>query len=209
MTSCESRPRTGAWYAGPRVRPQKRSVSSAQRRATARPGDRRGDFAGEVGGGGFLARGFLEEEEGGQGLAGDVQGLKDGHHFVGELADFSGLPLRQVGDRQIERGEGGVKGVALGEERLADVGQQPLCPGVITKAGGYPALHPIQAKAVLRATVRRGQLLELGQEVCRFLRTAGRGEVVQQVVVKTEEEAGLSLGIDEAVRLLQGLDGGR
>jgi hypothetical protein len=72
------------------------------RGTSARPCQRGRDFADEVGGGNFLAGGFLEQEEGGQGLAGNVQGSEDGHHLVGELADLGGLPFRQVGDGEIE-----------------------------------------------------------------------------------------------------------
>ena len=107
--------------------------------------------------------GFLEEDEGGQGLAGDVQIAEDGHHLVGELADLGGLPLLQVRDRQIEGGECGVKGVAVGEKRLADLGQKPAGAVVISEAGGYPPFHPIQADAVLRAPVSRGQAFRSGR----------------------------------------------
>jgi hypothetical protein len=72
--------------------------------------------------------GFLEEQEGGQGLAGDFQASEDGHHLVRELPDFGGFSLLQVGDRQVEGGEGRVKGVALVVERLADLGQKLAGP---------------------------------------------------------------------------------
>ncbi|HEX5715058.1 MAG TPA: hypothetical protein VF179_02795 [Thermoanaerobaculia bacterium] len=80
---------------------------------------------------------FLEEEEGGHRLAGDFEIAEDGHHLVGEIADFGGLSLLQVRDRQIEGGERGVEGVALVEKRPADLGQKPAGPFVISKAGDY------------------------------------------------------------------------
>jgi hypothetical protein len=122
---------------------------------------------GELGGGGLL-----EEEGGGQGLAGDVQIAEDDHHLVGELADFGGRSLRQIGDRQIQGGEGGVEGVAFGEKRLADLGEELAGLFVIAEAGGNPPLHPIQAEPILRAAVCRGQLLQFGEEICRLLRPA-------------------------------------
>jgi hypothetical protein len=72
-----------------------------------------GDFSGEGGGGGFAAGSFLEEEEGGQGFSGDVVITEDGHHLVGQVADFGGVSLLQVGDDQIQGGEGGFVGIAV------------------------------------------------------------------------------------------------
>src|SRR5215203_4550160 len=51
---------------------------------STRSGERSGDFAGELGGGGFAVGGFLEEEDGGQGFAGDVVSPEDGDHLVGQ-----------------------------------------------------------------------------------------------------------------------------
>jgi len=86
----------------------------------------------------------LEEKDGGHGLVGDFQVAKDGDHLVGELADFGGLPLLQVRNRQIQGHE---RGVALSEKRLADLGQEPAGLVVVSKAGGYPPLYPIPADA--------------------------------------------------------------
>lgn len=95
------------------------------------------DLADQLGSGGVAVGGFLEEEEGGQGFAGDFQSMEDGDHLVGEPADFGGLSFLQMGDRQVEGGQRGVEGVALVEKPLADLSEagglrspgRPRCPG--------------------------------------------------------------------------------
>ena len=60
------------------------------------PGEGGGDIAGKVGGGGFAAGGFLEDEEGGQGFSGEIQVSEDGDHLVGQAADFGSTSLPHV-----------------------------------------------------------------------------------------------------------------
>jgi hypothetical protein len=52
------------------------------------------------------------------------------------------------------------------------------------------------------------QFPELREEDGRFPMPAHLGEVVHEVVADAEDEARIALGVDEAVRLLQSLDGG-
>ncbi len=155
-----------------------------------------------------MARCFLEEQQTGQGLAGDVQVPEDGHHLVGELQNLAALSLLEMGDRQIEGGERCVEGVALVQERPADLVQKQTSPGVVSKGGGDPPLHPIQTNPVLGASVSRRQSPQNGQQGRRFSIAARLREVVREVVPDAEHEAGFPLGVDEGVRLPQGLKGG-
>ena len=118
------------------------------------------------------------------------------------------FPDLQVRDRQVEGGERGVEGVVLVDERLADLGQEVTGSIVISQAGGDAAFDPIQAATVLLAAMGRGQGFQIGQKSLGLLVAVGLGETVRQVVTEAEQEAGLPVGIDEAVRFLQGLDGG-
>jgi hypothetical protein len=172
------------------------------------PADRSGDFAGQLGGGGFAVGGFLEEEDGGQGLAGDVVSAEDGHHLVRQDADLGGVTLLQVGNHQVQGGEGGFKGIPVIEEGLADAAEELAGSLVLAQAGGHAALHPAQAEMIHRAPVRCSQVPELREEVGRFLVAAHLGEVVDKVVVDAEDEARIALGIDQAGCLLKRADGG-
>jgi len=118
------------------------------RQRTFRAAEGGGDLVGEVGGGGFAAGGFLEEEKGGEGFPGDVVAAEDGHHLVGQASNFGGFAFFQVGDDEIEGREGGFVGVAVGEELLADVGQQVAGLVVIAEAGGDAAGDPVEAETV-------------------------------------------------------------
>jgi hypothetical protein len=181
---------------------------SGQLRALTRSGERCGGFAGEGGGGGFAAGGFLEEEEGGEGFAGDVVSAKDGHHVVSQELDGGRPPLLQVGDDEIEGGEGGFVGVAVDEEGPADVGEEAAGLVVIAEAGGDAAFDPGEADAVESAALGGCQDAEVWQEVGGLGVAAHLGEVVDEVVADAEDEAGIALGIDPAVGFLQDLDDG-
>lgn len=78
---------------------------------------------------------------------------------------------------------------------------------MLAQAGGHAPLYPTQAEVVQSAPVRCSQLLELREEVGRLPVFAGLGEVVYKVMADAEQEAGLPNGVDETVRLLQGLEG--
>jgi len=171
-------------------------------------GEGGGGLSGEGGGGGFAAGGFLEEEEGGEGFAGDVVMTEDGDHVVGQGADFGGVPLPQVGDDQVQGGEGGVEGVVVGEERLADGGEEVTGVVVIAQAGGDAAFDPIQAEAIQGAPLLGGEGAEVRQEIGGLGVAAHFGQIVDEVVTDAEEEARVAGGVDEAVGFLEGEDGG-
>ena len=65
-----------------------------------------------------------------------------------------------------------------------------------------------EAETVQGAPLLGGQGLEVRQEVGGFGVAAHLGKIVDEVVADAEEEARVSLGIDEAVGFLQGQDGG-
>src|SRR6185369_11275073 len=187
------------------------TMTSGKRRGrqrTFRAAEGGGDLAGEVGGGGFAAGGFLEEEESGEGFPGDVVGAEDGHHLVGQVADGGEVAFFQVGDDEIEGGEGGFVGVAVGEELLADAGEQVAGLVVIAEAGGDAAGDPVEAETVQGASLLGGQGLEVRQEGGGFGVAAHFGEVVDEVVTDAEDESRIPGGIDEAVGFLQSLDDG-
>src|SRR6185369_15006953 len=167
-----------------------------------------GDLAGEVGGGGFAAGGFLEEEEGGEGFSGDVVGAEDGDHLVDQVADGGEVAFFQVGDDEVEGGEGGFVGVVGGEEGLADDGEEVAGLVVVAEAGGDAAGDPVEAETVQGASLLGGQGLEVRQEGGGFGVAAHFGEVVDEVVADAEEKAGIALGVDQAVGLFQRQDGG-
>lgn len=133
---------------------------------------------------------------------------EDGHHLVGKPADFGGLSFLQIGDRQVEGGQRGVEGVALIEKPLPDLSQKLAGLLVIPQAGRDAALHPVQADLVLRASVRCGQDSQIGEDGSRLRMAVGLGKAVHQVMSQAEQEAGIPVGIDEAVGFLQSLDGG-
>jgi len=183
-------------------------LTSPSQGRTFRTAESGGDLAGQISGGGFAAGGFLEEEEGGQGFSGDVVGAEDGDHLVGQVADFGGVAFFQVGDDEIEGGERGFVGVAVGEELLADGGEEVAGLFVIAEAGGDAAGDPVEAETVQGASLLGGQGLKVWQEVGGFGVAAHFGEVVEEVVTDAKVESRISDGIDEAVGFLQGVDDG-
>jgi hypothetical protein len=150
----------------------------------------------------------LEEEEGGEGFAGDVVAAEDGDHVIGQGADFDGVALFEVGDHEVEGGERGFIGIAGGEEGVADGGEEVADSGVVAETGGDAAFDPGEAKVVQRAPVLGGESAEVREESGGFGVAAGLGEIVDEVVADAEEETRGSGGIDEAVGLLEGQDGG-
>ena len=62
--------------------------------------------------------------------------VEDDHHLVGQGLDFGGVARLQVGDHEVQCGEGGFVGVAFVEEGLADAGEEVAGLGVIAEAGG-------------------------------------------------------------------------
>jgi hypothetical protein len=161
-----------------------------------RAGESSGDLAGQVGGGGFAAGGFLEEEEGGEGFPGDVVGAEDGDHLIGQVADGGEVAFFQVGDDKVEGGEGGFVGVVGGEEGLADIGEEVAGLIVIAEAGGDAAGDPVEAETVQGASLLGGQGLEVREEGGGFGVAAHFGEVVDEVVADAEVESRVPGGID-------------
>ena len=77
-------------------------------------------------------------------------------------------------DHDVQRGESGFVRIALGEESLADLGQEVAGLGVIAEAGGDTAFDPLQREAVQRAAVGGRELGLDGLVKCHAERQQSR-----------------------------------
>jgi hypothetical protein len=80
--------------------------------------------------------------------------------------------------------------------------------GEVAEAGGDAAFNPTQAEMVQGATLSGGEVAESREEIGGLGIAAHLGKVVDEVVVDAEDEAGIALGIDQALGSPEGLDGG-
>lgn len=124
-------------------------------------------------------------------------------HLLRQDFDLSGVPVLQIENRQFQGGEGGVVGDAPAGEfvpGLAHGGHRLFPPA---QAGRDQAFQPAQPDSVQILSEPLGQDTHLGNQRRGFVRPAQPFQVNEDVVVETEEVAGIGFAAHEGGGLSQ------